>query len=104
LEKSEYSKFYRWRKNLSLELVREPKNQYDPNAIKIIGIVHGWFFKHRYHIGYISADIAKKLVVGKFWPEVEANLRMVQAREYINVKFDLLGPHGRKKEYRMLDI
>jgi len=29
---------------------------------------------------------------------------MVQAREYTNVKFDLLGPVGRKKEYVTLKV
>lgn len=95
-------KFIGGGKNLSLELEREPRNQHDPNAIKIIGVVQGWFFKRRYHIGYVPADMSRKLVLGKFWPNVAANLRLVEAREYINVKFDLLGPSGRKKEYTLL--
>ncbi len=89
---------------LSLELEREPRNQYDPNAIKIMGVVRAWVFKRRYHIGYIPADMAKKLVVGRFWPKVAAQLRMVEAREYTHVKFDLLGPVGRKKEYATLKV
>jgi hypothetical protein len=97
-------KFISGGKNLSLELEREPKNRYDANAIKVIGVVRGWLFKTRYHIGYVSADIAKKLVLGKFWPNVAANLRMVEAREYTHVKFDLLGPTGRKKEYATLKV
>jgi hypothetical protein len=84
----------------SLELEREPKNQYDSNAIKIIGLIS----TKRYHIGYLPAEMAKKIVLGKFWPNVKARLRMVQAREYINVKFDLLGPIGRKKEYTTLKV
>jgi len=49
-------KFIRGGKNLSLELKTEPKNRYDSNAIKIIGVVHGWVFKSRYHIGYVPAE------------------------------------------------
>jgi hypothetical protein len=86
-------------KHLSLELEREPKNRHDPNAIKIIGVAKGWILKSRYHVGYVPADMAKRLVLGKFWPKVAATLRMVESREYTHIKFDLLGPEGRKKEY-----
>jgi hypothetical protein len=89
---------------LSLELEREPKNQYDSNAIKVIGVVHGYIFTKKYHIGYLPAPIAKKIVLGQFWPNVQAHLRMVESREYTHVKFDLLGPIGRKKEYRSLNV
>ena len=92
-----FSRFIGGGENLSLELEREPNNQYDSNAIKVIGVVRGLVFKSRYHIGYVPADMAKKLVLGKFWPNVAANLRMVEAREYTHVKFDLLGPAGGKR-------
>ncbi len=72
-------KFIGGGKNLSLELQREPKNRHDPNAIRIIGVVRGWAFDSRYHIGYVPGDMARKLVLGNFWPNVAANLRMVQA-------------------------
>jgi hypothetical protein len=87
---------------LSLELEREPNNQYDSNAIKIIGVVHGCIFTKKYHIGYLPAPMAKKIVLGQFWSNVQAHLRMVEAREYTHIKFDLLGPIGRKKEYKLL--
>jgi hypothetical protein len=61
-------------------------------------------FLSRYHVGYLPADMAKKLVLGQFWPNVAANLRMVESRDYTHVKFDLLGPIGRKKEYTMLKV
>jgi hypothetical protein len=66
--------------------------------------VGGWVFKRRYHIGYVPAHMAKKLVVGRFWPTVAAHLRMVESREYTHIKFDLLGPVGRKKEYATLKM
>ena len=97
-------KFIQGGKNLCLELEREPKNKHDPNAIKIIGVVRGWIFAKRYHIGYIGREIAKKLVAGRFWPNVTANLRRVTLNDegYVHVNFDLLGPKGRKKEYAAL--
>jgi hypothetical protein len=98
-QNSDVLKFIAGGTRLSLELEREPRNKYDSNAIKVIGVVRGWLLSSRYHIGYVPAAIAKKLVLGKFWPNVAATLRMVEAREYTHVKFDLLGPVGRKKEY-----
>ena len=64
--------------------------------------MRGWIFETRYHIGYVPADMAKKIVLGRFWPNVAATLRMVETGEYTHVKFDLLGPIGRKKEYANL--
>jgi len=92
--------------NLSLELQREPRNKYDPNAIKVIGIVRGWMFKKRYHVRYLSRESARKLVLGKFWPRVAANLRRVTLNDegYMHINFGLLGPVGRKKEYTTLTI
>ena len=85
-------------KTLTLELEREPRNQYDKNAIKVIGVAKGLFLSKRYHLGYVPADMARRLVVGRFLP-IGGTLRMIQVGEYVNLKFDLLGPDGRKKEY-----
>ena len=99
-------KFIQGGANSSLELEREPKNKYDPNAIRIIGVVRGWIYTGRYHIGYVAKEIARKLVMGSFWPNVAANLRRVTVNDegYIHINFDLLGPTGRKKEYTSLNI
>ena len=47
------------RKDIPLELVREPNNPYDPNAIKVM--VAEWF------LGYIRKELASKLA-----PEIDA--------------------------------
>jgi hypothetical protein len=86
-------------KRLALELKREPKNPHDANAIKIVGIVRGLLFKRRYDIGYLPAEIARKIVQGGFWPNVGADLRMVQWGEYTTIEFDLYGPKGQKKKF-----
>lgn len=91
-------KFVRGRR-LALELKRDPGNPHDSNAIKIIGVVRGLIFKRRYHIGYLPADIARKIVQGGFWPNVGADLRTVQWGEYTTVEFDLYGPAGQKKQF-----
>ena len=50
--------------NHSIELVRDPTNKYDANAIKVMGVSSGC----KYHIGFIPADLAKELVSKGFDP------------------------------------
>ena len=57
---------------LKVDLVREPDNQFDPNAIKVILLEH----TPGLHIGYLSRDIAAKLAPqmdeGRIWLEASA--------------------------------
>ncbi len=47
---------------MRVELVREPQNKHDPNAIAVVLIVPFLlFFKRRAMIGYIKASRAEKL-------------------------------------------
>lgn len=55
-------------KTLALEGKREPKNPHDANAIKILGTVRGLLFTRRCDIGYLPAEIARKIVKGGFCP------------------------------------
>ena len=47
----------------------------------------------------MPAKVAARVVAGGFEPKVQAFLRDISVGEYVNVKFDLLGPANRKKEY-----
>ncbi len=73
-----------------LDLEPEPTNLHDPNAIKVIGVTGGW----RIHIGYVPADLARSIVDGQMWPDVFADLRMVDSGDYVHVVFDLCVPKG----------
>ena len=47
--------------DLSLELEREPDNEHDENAIKVIGVSKGFFFGYnKRHIGYVDRSTASK--------------------------------------------
>lgn len=54
---------------LKVDLVREPKNQFDPNAVKVILMEH----TSGLHIGYLPRDIASMLAPqmdeGNIWLE-----------------------------------
>lgn len=48
-------------KDHGIELCPEPENIHDANAIAIYGHWKGWFFKRRKLIGYVPAELAKKI-------------------------------------------
>jgi hypothetical protein len=54
-----------------LELIREPTNQFDPNAIKV--------FARGQHVGYIAAKQAKPLAV-KIDRQDNASVKILPAR------------------------
>ena len=44
-----------------IELIHDPHNRFDRNAIIVIGVWKGWIFRHRRQIGFVPAHIAKML-------------------------------------------
>lgn len=92
-------KFTRAKKPV-LALERDPNNKHDPNAIKIIGYAKGFFGVRRYERGFLPKEIARRIVQGGFWGQVQARLRALRHGEYKEVRFEILGPKERLKEYR----
>jgi len=84
----------------SLGLQRDPSNKYDPNAIKIIGYAKGFFGRRKYELGFLPKEIARRIVQGGFWGQVQTRLRALRYGEYKEVRFEILGPKGRLKGYR----
>ena len=60
--------------DLALELVREPNNARDPNAIMVIGWCRRIGRWQRHHIGYVERGVAAAIVAGNFWGYVLARL------------------------------
>jgi hypothetical protein len=85
----------------ALRLEREPNNPHDPNAIKVIGIYKGWFFTHRVHIGYVPAEIAEEIAERNLFSQIQPLLKNIwwggYVRDYIVVRFDILGPKPPKE-------
>ncbi len=86
-------------KNPFLGLERDVRNKYDANAIRIIGYAKGLFGLRRYEIGFLPKEIARRIVQGGFWGQVQARLRALRYGEYKEVRFEILGPKGRLKDY-----
>ena len=92
------AKMFARRSNQSIYMERDPNNQHDPNAIKIMGKSKGWFFEVEKCIGYIPAGLAKLIVSKGMEERVQVRLReiFIGDREYVGISFDILGP---KKDY-----
>ncbi len=88
-------------KDHRLELVREPSNKHDPNAIQVIGNVKGLFGRKRLFLGYVPAKIAKKVAVAGVFGSIAPRLRYLRLYgDYVTVSFELLGPKELIEKYR----
>lgn len=85
-----------------LELEPEPGNQHDKNAIKIIGCTKGVFWTKRRFVGYVPKEVSKNIVGQGFLPLVRPRLISTYSGRdgYVEILFQILGPKGRKKEYK----
>jgi hypothetical protein len=81
-------------KDHTLEIHLEPKNQFDPNAIAVIGITKGFFGPKRRKIGYIPAEIAKTIADGSAFSSISSRLRQIRLSDdgYCAVELDLIAP------------
>lgn len=94
------NKFVR-RSKRRLYLQREPANKHDSHAIKVIGKSKGLFFEANKCIGYVPADIARKLVLTGLEDKVKARLQLIyrEGKGPLNIRFDLLGPLDDYQKY-----
>jgi hypothetical protein len=85
-----------------LELERDPGNKHDPNAIKVIGCNRGFFGTKRRFIGYVPKEVSRAVVEGGYWGQVRPRLlkTYVGDQGFVEVLFQLLGPKGKKYEFR----
>jgi hypothetical protein len=81
-------------KDQRLEIDREPKNKFDPNAIAVFGITKGFFGSKRRKIGYIPAEIAKSIAAESAFSSISPRLRQVRLGDdgFCAVELDLIGP------------
>lgn len=86
--------------NQWLEFESEPLNNYDPNAIKILGCYQQNNENIKLHVGYVPASIAKQ-ITNFSADECKARLLKTYIGEsgYVEILFQVLGPKGRIEEY-----
>jgi hypothetical protein len=86
-----------------LLLQRDPQNEYDRNAIMVIGISAGWVLAKSRFIGYIpkaiAAHIARKGLSDKLEPRLR-NVYVSKDWDYVAIRFDLVGPKNLAHKYK----
>lgn len=84
-------------RNQAIELVLEPSNRHDPNAIKVMGVYQGWFFTRHVHLGYVEAGTAQRIADEGLTYKIRGRLKNIwwggYVRDYIIVRFDILAPY-----------
>jgi hypothetical protein len=82
-------------------LERVPDNKHQSNAIRVIGKSKGWVFERIKCIGYVPADIAKKLVLNGLEDKVKTRIQLVSIddKNSIGIRFDILGPKDVCEKY-----
>ena len=84
-------------------IILEPASGYkdDPIAIRVIGKSKGWFFENSKCIGYVPADIAKKLMITEMGDKVIARLQLISIdyKHSIEIRFNILGPKDDYEKY-----
>jgi HIRAN domain len=82
-------------------LERVPDNKRESNAIRVIGKSRGWLFERKKCIGYVPADIARKLVLNEMEDKVTTRLQLVSIndKKSIEIRFDILGSKDYYEKY-----
>ena len=92
-------------RDLSVEFEREPNNQHDKNAIRIIGCRKGFFGTKRHFIGYVPSEVAADIVEGGYYTKVMPRLLKTYVGDsgYVEILFQVLGPTGERLKYKRVD-
>jgi hypothetical protein len=93
-QRSSYARYFVKRSMRKIYLQTEPGNKRVSNTMRVMGKSKGWFFEVEKCIGYVPADIARKLVVSGMENKVKARLQMIciEDKDSIDIRFDVLGP------------
>lgn len=87
-----------------LEFERDAANKHDSNAIRIIGCTKGLIFgTSRRFLGYVPSKVAKAIVHGGYWGQVQPRLLKTWVGDtgFVEILFQLLGPKGKKYDVRI---
>jgi HIRAN domain len=73
---------------------REPSNQHDRNAIRVMGSWKGWFSRKRKMLGYVPAEDAAKLVSLGLADSVRPRLlkTYLGTDGFVEIEFQIIGP------------
>lgn len=79
-----------------LELELDPTNQFDPNAIKVLGSYTTGIFHFKVPIGHVSAETARDIANQGRFTMLKPRLRNIwcggHERPVVIVQYDIMGP------------
>ncbi len=75
-----------------IEFEREPRNKFDPNAIRVYGCAKGLFGAKRKFIGYVLAEVSAEIAEHDAWSEIQPRLTRTFTGDngYVEIKFQVL--------------
>ena len=77
----------------SLRFERQPANEHDPNAIKVIGITP----EGEHFLGYVWSALAAQIVETNLYDQVRPRLMSIYFQdEYVDVEYQVVGPRSEK--------
>jgi len=84
-----------------LELVLEPGNKYDRNAIKVFGCNKGFFGTKPRFIGYVPKEVSALIMQNGYWEKIRPRLikTYIGKGGFVEILFQILGPKGEKDKY-----
>jgi len=84
-----------------LELEADPHNEYDKNAIEVVGCWESLFGIKRRSIGFVPKEVSKLIAEKGFSDRVLPRLYKTYLGDsgFVEVEFQLLGPKGEKDAF-----
>lgn len=84
-----------------VELLPEPTNKYDKNAIVVLGCWRGWWWTSRRPIGFIPRGLAQTVAESGLFPVIQPRLKMtyLSAYYFVEVQIQLVGPKDKYADF-----
>jgi hypothetical protein len=83
--------------NQELSLQREPSNEFDKNAIKLIGMSGS----NQFFIGYLPKELSAQIIGTGMFDSVKARLGRIYIsnNDYLDIQYQVIGPKVDKKKF-----
>lgn len=94
--KDDVSRFFK-ATNQSLDLERETNNQYDKNAIKVIGVTPSG----KCFLGYVPKEVSEQILETNSWDNIRPRLARIyqEPNGYQEIQFQIIGLKSAKKVF-----
>ena len=101
-KKNNFIKIMKNKVQIAFELVPEPNNPKDVNAIQIVGSRKGFFGQVSKPLGYVPAAISSYVADSKLLEELMVRPKRLYVSDngYIEFIFDILGPKELYEKYK----